>query len=88
MSETGRGREVFGFVVLCALLSVSRNVWVWALDGWKERLKRLCGKLCECREVGLDGGEVELFEAFESFELSGDLERLRKDGLRERNGGM
>jgi hypothetical protein len=87
MSEAGRGRVTFVFVLACTLLSPSRKVWVWTLEGWNERLKRLCGELCEWRvEVGLEGGElVELV-----FEASlGDLERReRKDVLRERKGGI
>lgn len=63
-----------------------RNVWVWSLEGWKDRLKRWYGELGgEWVDVGEEGGEVVVELGFEvSLVDLGLLER--KDVLKERNG--
>lgn len=63
-----------------------RNVWVWILEGWKDRLKRWYGELGgEWVDVGEEGGEVVVELGFEvSLVDLGLLER--KDVLKERNG--
>lgn len=86
--ETGYGRDgwFLGLSVYLTLSGCPRNVWVWSLEGWKDRLKRWCGELGgEWVDVGEEGGEVVVELGFEvSLVDLGLLER--KDVLKERNG--